>query len=67
MRNNSLSVALETATEGTVLLENKDNALPLAKDSKVSFFGISSSKYLLSGAGSGHLGVSVTTNLFRSL
>ncbi len=63
MRNNSLSVALETATEGTVLLENKDNALPLAKDSKVSFFGISSSKYLLSGAGSGHLGVSVTTNL----
>ena len=63
MRNNSLKVALQTATEGTVLLKNKNNALPLEKDSKVSFFGISTAKYILSGAGSGHLGVSVTTNI----
>ena len=63
MRNNSLKVALQTATEGTVLLKNKNNALPLEKDSKVSFFGISTAKYIFSGSGSGHLGVSVTTNI----
>ncbi len=63
MRDHSLDVALRTATEGTVLLENKNDALPLAKDSKISIFGISSSKYLLSPAGSGHLGVTLTTNI----
>ena len=63
MRNNSLQIATQVATEGTVLLKNEDSALPLAKDSKISFFGISSSKYIFSGAGSGQLAVSVTTNL----
>lgn len=63
MRNNSIAVATQTATEGSVLLENKDNALPLAKGSNISFFGISSAKYLFSAAGSGHLNVSVTTTL----
>lgn len=63
MRDNSLKVALQTATEGTVLLENNNEALPLAKDSKISIFGISSSKYIFSSAGSGHLGITVTTNI----
>ena len=63
MRDNSLKVALQTATEGTVLLENNNEALPLAKDSKISIFGISSSKYIFSPAGSGHLGITVTTNI----
>lgn len=63
MRDNSLRVAKEVATEGSVLLQNKENALPLKENSKISFFGISSNKYLFSGAGSGHLGVSVTSNL----
>ena len=66
MRENSLRVATQTATEGTVLFWNDNEALPLEKDSKISFFGVSSSKYLFSGAGSGHLGVSVTTNLTES-
>ena len=63
MRNNSLSVALQTATEGTVLLSNENGALPLAKDSKISFFGISSAKYMFIGSGSGHLPVTTTETL----
>ena len=42
MRANSEQVALEVATEGSVLLKNEDNALPLKQESKVSFLGISS-------------------------
>ena len=63
MRNNSLSVALQTATEGTVLLSNKNGALPLAKDSDISFFGISSAKYMFIGSGSGYLSVTTTETL----
>ena len=63
MRNNSMSVALQTATEGTVLLSNENNALPLAKDSKISFFGIGSAKYVFIGEGSGHLPVTTTETL----
>ena len=66
MRKNSLAVATQTATEGTVLLSNENNALPIKEKSKVSVFGISSSKYLLSAAGSGHLGVSVTDDIVSS-
>ena len=66
MRNYSLDVATRVATEGTVLLSNKNDALPLKKDSKISFFGISSARYLFSGSGSGHLTVSVTSNLLKS-
>ncbi|MBQ6730535.1 MAG: glycoside hydrolase family 3 C-terminal domain-containing protein [Bacilli bacterium] len=65
MRKNSEKVALQTATEGSVLLWN-DNALPLAANAKISYFGISSSKYLFSAAGSGHLGVSTTDNLVQT-
>ena len=63
MRKNSEKIALQVAQEGSVLLWNNDNALPLAKDSKVSFLGISSNAYLYSAAGSGHLGVSPSSTL----
>ena len=38
----SKALATEIQEEGSVLLENKNNALPLAKNSKVNLFGISS-------------------------
>lgn len=41
----------EVSDEGVVLLWNKNNALPLAKESKVNLFGMGSVKYLLSGFG----------------
>ena len=66
MRDNSLRVATQVSTEGSVLLFNKNNSLPLQKDNKISFFGISSAEYIFSAAGSGHLGVSVTTSLQSS-
>ncbi len=58
MRKNSQEVALQAAVEGSVLLWNKNNALPLAQDSRVSMFGISSANYAFLGDGSG--GMSVT-------
>lgn len=45
--------ALETIAEGAVLLENKDNTLPLKKGSKISIFGRIQSSYYKSGTGSG--------------
>jgi len=45
-------LALSITGEGAVLLENND-ALPLAKDSNVSLFGISSVGGAVSGSGSG--------------
>ncbi len=55
MRENSQKVAEQVAVEGTVLLWNDNDTLPLAEGSKVSLFGIASAKgkYALSGYGSG--------------
>lgn len=47
------ALAEEVAEEGFVLLQNKNNALPLAADSKVSVFGQSSAHIVTSGTGSG--------------
>lgn len=65
MRENSEKVALEVATEGSVLLSNND-CLPLQAGSKVSFLGISSNNYLMSAAGSGHLSVSSSIDLEKA-
>ena len=58
MRANSNDVAERTASESTVLLWNNDDALPLAKDSKIGFFGIASQRYIYTGTGSGYLSYS---------
>src|SRR3954453_23844929 len=41
------------ATEGMVLLENHDNALPMAKSGKVAVFGVGGYKTVKGGTGSG--------------
>ena len=37
--NQYVALARQTVAEGCVLLENKDQALPLVKDEKVAVFG----------------------------
>ena len=63
MRENSQEVALEAATEGTVLLWNNEKALPLKENERVSFFGIAQANYAYLGEGSGQMSVSPKDNL----
>ena len=57
-----------SATEGIVLLENKNNALPLKKGERVSAFGRIQREYYKSGTGSGGLvNVKYVTNVVDSL
>ncbi len=56
--------------EGAVLVENKDDSLPLNKDStnKVNVFGWSSSQWIYSGSGSGRTnGLNEQTDLITAL
>lgn len=48
-----VALARQTVAEGCVLLENKDQALPLVKDEKVAVFGRIQNHYYKSGTGSG--------------
>ncbi len=51
--NNARTVAKKAQAEGTVLMRNKNNALPLTEQSKVTFFGYNSVDVALGGTGSG--------------
>ena len=51
--NQYVALARQTVAEGCVLLENKDQALPLVKDEKVAVFGRIQNHYYKSGTGSG--------------
>lgn len=53
------AVARQVVAEGCVLLENKDNVLPLKKSEKVAVFGRIQHNYYKSGTGSGGM-VNVT-------
>ncbi len=56
------------ATEGIVMLENKNNTLPLKKGDRVSVFGRIQREYYKSGTGSGGLvNVKYVTNILDSL
>ena len=57
MRENSKRVGEQTAVEGSVLLWNKGNALPLKSGARVSVFGIASQNYMFTGTGSGQVDV----------
>lgn len=65
MRKNSQTVSEQVAVEGTVLLWNKDQALPFnTATEKISLFGIASAegKYAVSGYGSGQIPATPTYN-----
>ncbi len=53
--NKYASLARAAAAEGCVLLENKNNALPIKKGEKIAVYGRSAFNYYKSGLGSGGL------------
>lgn len=59
MRQNSLDVGEQVASEGMAVLFNKNNALPLNEGSKVSLFGIGSVNFA-TGSSGGSGGVAAT-------
>ncbi len=62
------AISLRGAEDGIVLLENKNKALPLAKDKSVAFFGRMQKHYMPLGTGSGGRVVAIeNTNIFDSL
>ncbi|MBR5277999.1 MAG: glycoside hydrolase family 3 protein [Clostridia bacterium] len=62
------ALSLQMAEEGIVLLENKNNALPLKKGEGYAFFGRMQKHYLPLGTGSGGRVVAIeNTNVFDSL
>lgn len=63
----SKDLVTEIQEEGTVLLENKDQTLPLKKSSKVNIFGISSVAVTYGGSGSGAADESKNVNLQQGL
>lgn len=51
--NKYTKAAIDIACEGAVLLENREDTLPLKKDTKVALFGRMQTNYYKSGTGSG--------------
>ena len=51
--NEYTEAAIKTAAEGIVMLENRDNVLPLKKGSRIALFGRMQTHYYKSGTGSG--------------
>ncbi|MBQ7956402.1 MAG: glycoside hydrolase family 3 C-terminal domain-containing protein [Clostridia bacterium] len=55
----------KAATEGMVLLKNKDNALPLKKGEKIALFGKATIEYIKGGGGSGDVHTPYICNIFE--
>ncbi|WP_446455899.1 glycoside hydrolase family 3 C-terminal domain-containing protein [Tuanshanicoccus lijuaniae] len=66
-QENSKAVTAEIQSEGIVLLENKNNSLPLAKNSKLNVFGIGSVATTFGGAGSGSSDESSNVTIYQGL
>ena len=66
-KKNSLETAEKIAEEGITLLKNKDNALPLAKNTKLNVFGWSSTDPVYGGGGSGSSDSSQAVSLLEGL
>ena len=61
------NVCKEIESEGLVLLKNNNNTLPLAKNSKVSLFSVSSVDLVLGGTGSGSVDTDKALNFKEAL
>src|SRR5690554_4182812 len=53
VKNNALEKAEQIVAEGTVLLKNNNNALPLSKTDNISLFGVGAYDSVYGGTGSG--------------
>lgn len=66
-KEKSLETAEKIAEEGITLLKNKDNALPLAQNTKLNVFGWSSTSPVYGGGGSGSSDSSEAVSLIEGL
>lgn len=64
---NDMAICRQLEAEGAVLLINKDNALPLAEDTKFSLFSQSCVDPVLTGTGSAFMSTGDATSLYSAL
>ena len=62
-----IQLSLRAATEGCVLLKNKDNVLPLDRGTKVAVFGKAQIDYVKGGGGSGDVHCAYIRNIYEGL
>ena len=62
-----IELAKKAALEGTVLLKNENNILPLKKGTKVALFGKAQINYMKGGGGSGDVYCDYVTNIYEGL
>ncbi len=60
-----IALSRKAATEGMVLLKNKDKALPLANGEKIALFGKATIEYIKGGGGSGDVHCPYIRNVFE--
>ncbi len=61
------SVARKAAEEGIVLLKNDEASLPLAPESKIALFGVTSYEFITGGTGAGNVNGSYVIDLKQGL
>ncbi len=66
-RANAKEVAKQVTDEGLVLLENKDNVLPLTDDKTLNVFGFGAMNYKMGGGGSGATNLDEAVSLYEGL
>ena len=62
-----IALSRKAAVEGSVLLKNNENILPLSKGSKIAVFGKGSYDYVKGGGGSGDVTVAYTKSVAEGL
>ena len=62
-----IQLSREAAQEGTVLLKNNNQLLPLKKGAKVAIFGAAQIDYIKGGGGSGIVHCEYTRNIYEGL
>jgi len=62
-----IQLSRKAAAEGTILLKNARNLLPLEKGTKVAVFGKGQIDYVKGGGGSGNTTVSYVRNIYQGL
>ncbi len=60
-----IALSRKAASEGTVLLKNDDNALPLKKGEKIALFGKATIEYIKGGGGSGDVHTPYIRNIYE--